>query len=187
MGRICIKYRYKMAPETEHITSDQESIEETDKEPVTFEKLGVVKQLCDACDRAKYEKPTPIQEQTIPLALQGRDVIGIAKTGSGKTLAYALPMLQMLLQNKNAIGSNLFGVVIAPTRELATQVQTHILAMGACVGVRVVALLGGRDRKEEQYQLKSKPHIVVASPGRLLDHVKETKGFSLQYVKYLVF
>lgn len=111
-------------------------------------------------------------------------MVGLAKTGSGKTMAYAIPLVQALM----AAPQPLFGVVITPTRELTLQVKEHIQALGSHVGTRVMALLGGTDLKRERAQLRSeRPHVVVCSPGRLLDHVRNTQGFTLQGVRFLVF
>ncbi|KAA0202277.1 hypothetical protein HAZT_HAZT001885 [Hyalella azteca] len=118
-----------------------------------------------------------------PYTDSSRDVIGLAKTGSGKTGAYTIPMLQALL----AKPSKLFAVVLTPTRELAFQVKDNIEALSSRFGVKVVVLTGGMDYKVEKTKLMEKPHIVVATPGRLLDHLKRTRGFNLENVKYLVF
>ncbi|KAF2357758.1 DEAD/DEAH box helicase domain [Trinorchestia longiramus] len=163
------------------MSSKEES--QPDNPPTTFKELGVVQELCDACVRVKWTTPTPIQVKAIPAALNGRDIIGLAKTGSGKTGAYAIPMLQALL----AKPSKLFAVVLTPTRELAFQVKENIEALSARFGVKVVVVTGGMDFKAERAKLVEKPHVVVATPGRLLDHLKRTRGFTLDSVKYLVF
>uniref|UniRef100_A0A2P2I5R0 RNA helicase n=1 Tax=Hirondellea gigas TaxID=1518452 RepID=A0A2P2I5R0_9CRUS len=149
----------------------------------TFREMGIIQELCDACERVGWKTPTEIQQKAIPLALEGRDVIGLAETGSGKTAAYILPMLQRLYANP----VKYFGLVITPTRELAFQVKEHIEALGTKVGVQVAVLTGGMDKKAEKLKLNAKPHIIVATPGRLLDHLKTTKGFHLEKIKFLVF
>lgn len=110
-------------------------------------------------------------------------MVGLAKTGSGKTAAYSLPMLQLLL----AKPQRFFSVVLTPTRELAFQVKDHIQALGAKAGVQVAVLTGGMDMKAERLKLLERPHVVVATPGRLLDHLQRTKVFNLDNVKFLVF
>lgn len=129
-----------------------------------------------------YKAPTPIQEQSIPLALEGRDLIGLAETGSGKTAAFALPILQSLLDKPQP----LFGLVLAPTRELAYQISQQFEALGSLISVRCAVIVGGMDMVPQAMALAKKPHIIVATPGRLLDHLENTKGFSLRALKYLV-
>lgn len=148
----------------------------------TFADLGVREELCEACSNLKFTHPTPIQEQSIPLALQGRDVIGLAETGSGKTAAFVLPILQALMEKPQA----LFGLVLAPTRELAYQIAQQVEALGSIINVKCATLVGGMDMVSQAIALSKRPHIVVATPGRLLDHLENTKGFSLKHLKYLV-
>ncbi|MCJ1371398.1 ribosomal RNA processing protein [Loxospora ochrophaea] len=148
----------------------------------TFQELGVIDSLCDACTALGYKTPTPIQNEAIPLALKGQDLIGLAETGSGKTAAFALPILQALLENPQP----LFGLVIAPTRELAYQISQAFEALGSLISVRCAVIVGGMDMVSQAIALGKKPHIVVATPGRLLDHLENTKGFSLRKLRYLV-
>ncbi|KAI9775890.1 MAG: ribosomal RNA processing protein [Candelina submexicana] len=148
----------------------------------SFRDLGVIDSLCEACAVLGYKAPTPIQAESIPLALQGRDLIGLAETGSGKTAAFALPILQALMDKPQP----LFGLVIAPTRELAYQISQAFEALGALISVRTAVIVGGMDMVPQAIALGKKPHVVVATPGRLLDHLENTKGFSLRNLKYLV-
>ncbi|KAI9686938.1 MAG: ribosomal RNA processing protein [Bathelium mastoideum] len=148
----------------------------------TFSDLGVMDQLCEACTKLGYKEPTPIQTEAIPLALQGRDVIGLAETGSGKTAAFSLPMLQALWEKPQAF----YGLVLAPTRELAYQISEQVEALGSEIAVRCTVLVGGMDMVPQSIALGKRPHVVVATPGRLLDHLENTKGFSLRTLKYLV-
>lgn len=172
----------------------------------SFEDLGIIDQLCKACAAQGYKSPTPIQNEAIPLALQGHDLIGLAETGSGKTAAFALPILQgkeeMIIVSKlipTWQGSDMafclalmekpqpfFGLVMAPTRELAYQISQAIESLGAFISVRCAVIVGGMDMVAQGMALGKKPHIVVATPGRLLDHLENTKGFSLRNLKYLV-
>ncbi|KAK9421837.1 putative ATP-dependent rRNA helicase rrp3 [Seiridium unicorne] len=162
--------------------SDSEKEEADEQLPETFKELGIVDSLCEACDLLGYKKPTPIQAKSIPLALQNRDLIGLAETGSGKTAAFALPILQALLEKPQP----LFGLVLAPTRELAHQIGQAFEALGSIIHLRVAVIVGGLDMVPQAIALGKKPHIVVATPGRLFDHLEKTKGFSLRAVKYLV-
>ncbi|PTB67708.1 DEAD-domain-containing protein [Trichoderma citrinoviride] len=152
------------------------------EEPKTFKELGIVDSLCEACESLNYKRPTAIQAKAIPVALQGRDVIGLAETGSGKTAAFALPILQALLEKPQP----LFGLVLAPTRELAAQIGQSFEALGALISLRCAVIVGGLDMVPQAIALGKKPHIIVATPGRLVDHLEKTKGFSLRSLKYLV-
>ena len=126
--------------------------------------------------------PTPVQAEAIPPALEGRDLIGLAETGSGKTAAFALPVLQALMDRPQSF----FGLVLAPTRELAYQISQAFEALGSLISVRCAVIVGGMDMVPQSIALGKKPHIIVATPGRLLDHLENTKGFSLRSLKYLV-
>ena len=109
-------------------------------------------------------------------------MIGLAETGSGKTAAFALPMLQALLDKPQP----LFGLVLAPTRELAAQIGQTFEALGALISLRCAVIVGGLDMVPQSIALGKKPHVIVATPGRLVDHLEKTKGFSLRNLKYLV-
>lgn len=148
----------------------------------TFRDLGVVDALAEACVALKYDKPTQIQAESIPVALQGKDIVGLAETGSGKTAAFAIPILQALLEKPQP----LFSLVLAPTRELAFQIGKTFEALGAIISLRVCTIVGGMDFTPQQVALGKKPHVVVATPGRILDHLERTKGFSFRALKYLV-
>ncbi|KAJ1857345.1 ribosomal RNA processing protein [Coemansia sp. RSA 1822] len=151
-------------------------------EKATFEGIGVMKQLCEACEKLGFTAPTDIQRDSIPWALKGRDIIGLAQTGSGKTAAFALPILQALWADP----SPLFACIMAPTRELAYQIAETFEALGSGIGARCAVVIGGVDMISQQIALSKRPHIVVCTPGRLQDHLENTKGFSLRTLKYLV-
>ena len=150
--------------------------------PSTFKALGLIDPLLEALEQVGYKTPTDIQLEALPHALQGRDIIGIASTGSGKTAAFALPILQKLWEEPKG----LFACVLAPTRELAYQISQQFEALGSAMGVRCAVLIGGMDMPTQQIALAKRPHIVIATPGRLLDHLESTKGFSLRTLKFLV-
>ncbi|KAJ2453671.1 ribosomal RNA processing protein [Coemansia sp. RSA 2336] len=156
--------------------------EDSSVEKATFASIGVMKQLCEACEKLGFTAPTDIQRDSIPWALQGRDVIGLAQTGSGKTVAFALPILQALWDNP----SPLFACIMAPTRELAYQIAETFEALGSGIGARCAVVVGGVDMISQQIALSKRPHVVVCTPGRLQDHLENTKGFSLRTLKYLV-
>ncbi|XP_074866901.1 putative ATP-dependent RNA helicase DDX47 isoform X3 [Carettochelys insculpta] len=165
-----------MATDTEH-----EPLEET-AELRSFKDLGVTDVLCEACDQLGWKTPTKIQVEAIPVALQGRDIIGLAETGSGKTGAFALPILQALLETPQRF----FALVLTPTRELAFQISEQFEALGSSIGVQSAVIVGGIDMMSQALTLAKKPHVVIATPGRLIDHLENTKGFNLRALKYLV-
>jgi len=151
-------------------------------ENATFESLGVCEELCQACKNLKWTAPTGIQKETIPWALQGRDIIGLAETGSGKTGAFALPIVQRLLDNPQRF----FAVCLSPTRELCVQIGEQFEAIGSGIKLQTAVVVGGLDMVTQAMALAKRPHVVVATPGRLVDHLENTKGFHLRTVKYLV-
>ncbi|CAA7265370.1 unnamed protein product [Cyclocybe aegerita] len=162
--------------------STSKSVSPLPEPPATFKSLGLIDPLLEALDRVGYKKPTDIQLQSLPHALEGRDIIGIAATGSGKTAAFALPILQKLWEEPKG----LFACVLAPTRELAYQISEQFEALGSAMGVRCAVIIGGMDMPTQQIALAKRPHIVIGTPGRLLDHLETTKGFSLRTLKFLV-
>uniref|UniRef100_A0A8C9FGV7 RNA helicase n=1 Tax=Pavo cristatus TaxID=9049 RepID=A0A8C9FGV7_PAVCR len=152
------------------------------EEARSFKDLGVTDVLCEACDQLGWKVPTKIQVEAIPVALQGRDIIGLAETGSGKTGAFALPILQALLDAPQ----RLFALVLTPTRELAFQISEQFEALGSSIGVHSAVIVGGIDSMSQSLALAKKPHVIIATPGRLVDHLENTKGFNLRALKFLV-
>ncbi|OWT37303.1 ATP-dependent rRNA helicase RRP3 [Cryptococcus neoformans Bt1] len=148
----------------------------------TFADLGISPELCRACASMGFKKPSDIQAEAIPHALEGKDIIGLAQTGSGKTAAFSLPILQTLWENPQPF----FALVLAPTRELAYQISQQVTSLGSGIGVRTAVLVGGMDMMSQSIALSKRPHVIVATPGRLMDHLENTKGFSLKSLKYLV-
>jgi len=151
----------------------------TDK---TFKDLGLAPALCTSCEELGWKTASLIQAQAIPYALEGRDIIGLAETGSGKTAAFALPMLHSLLLTPR----RMFGLCLTPTRELAFQINEQFEAIGGSVGVKTVTIVGGIDMMQQAIALARKPHVIIATPGRLVDHLENTKGFSLRTIGELV-
>jgi ATP-dependent RNA helicase DeaD len=131
----------------------------------TFADLGLSEPILEALRHLGYEKPTPIQEQTIPALLQGRDIIGQAQTGTGKTAAFGLPLLQYIELDSGEVQA----LVVTPTRELCIQVTQALRAYGARKGVNVVACFGGAPIRTQTAQLKEGAQVVVGTPGRLMD------------------
>ena len=156
--------------------------EEEENSNKTFKDFGLKDDILEAIEQLNFDKPTPIQAQSLKPALEGRDIIGIAQTGSGKTAAFAIPILQALWDAQTPY----FACVLAPTRELAYQIRETFDALGANMGLRCCTIVGGMDMMEQARDLMRKPHVVVATPGRLMDHLENTKGFSLRNLKFLV-
>ncbi|PQM38622.1 DEAD-box ATP-dependent RNA helicase 10 [Prunus yedoensis var. nudiflora] len=153
-----------------------------EKQTTTFKTLGICDELVDACQKLGWTVPTPIQVESMPSALDGKDLIALAQTGSGKTGAFALPILQELINSPQAF----FACVLSPTRELAIQIAEQFQALGSEIGVKCAVLVGGVDMVQQSINLAKRPHVVVATPGRLMDHLSNTKGFSLRSLKFLV-
>ncbi|KAJ3133061.1 putative ATP-dependent RNA helicase ddx47 [Physocladia obscura] len=187
----------KSAVENNAIKGEEETIHvnrlltEPEDESASFASLGLIPQLVEACEKLGFKKPSDIQVKSIPFALQGRDIIGLAQTGffgsnerkgSGKTAAFALPVLQALWNAPQP----LFACVMAPTRELAFQISETFEGLGVTIGVRCAVIVGGMDMMSQSIALAKKPHIIVCTPGRLVDHLENTKGFNLKALKYLI-
>ncbi|MDP2695856.1 MAG: DEAD/DEAH box helicase [bacterium] len=144
-----------------------------------FYGLGIAPGILEVLAKLRFEIPTPIQEQAIPIGIEGKDVMGIAQTGTGKTLAYGIPLIQRIL------GSGNLGFVIAPTRELALQINEALVKIGAPLGLKTATLIGGEAISRQLYDLRRHPQIIIGTPGRILDHLKQ-KTVSLGKVGVLV-
>lgn len=144
-----------------------------------FSGLGIAPRLFSILEQNHFTAPTPIQHQSIPAAIEGKDVIGIAQTGTGKTLAFGIPLIQRLAEHKGR------GLIVLPTRELALQVNDMLQRIGRPLGLRTAVLIGGESMRRQISQLTRNPHILIATPGRLIDHLEE-KTLSLGDVKILV-
>ena len=160
-----------------------------DKTLTTFAELGLAPDILRALDDMGYATPTPIQEQVIPLAMQGGDILGAAQTGTGKTAAFALPLIQRLLPFANTSTSPakhpIRALILTPTRELAIQVEESINAYCKHVPIRSLVVYGGVNINTQIPILKTGIEVLVATPGRLLDHV-QNKTLSLNQVNTLV-
>lgn len=146
-----------------------------------FSELDLAPELLKSIERIGFEEATPIQEQTIPLALAGKDVIGQAQTGTGKTAAFGLPMLQKM----DSSNRHIQGLVIAPTRELAIQTQEELFRLSRDKKIKVQVVYGGADIGRQIRSLKENPQIVVGTPGRMLDLIRR-KVLKLNHVETLV-
>ena len=152
---------------------------EEKKEVLTFDDLGIAEKLLGTLKSLGMTEPTPIQLKSIPVAVEGKDIIGVAQTGTGKTLAFAVPMIQRLALYKGR------GLVLLPTRELAIQVDENVRKYGAALGVRTAVLIGGESMNRQRDMLRRNPHVIVATPGRMNDFLQ--RGWvKLDDVKVLI-
>ncbi|MDQ0273215.1 DEAD/DEAH box helicase [Cytobacillus purgationiresistens] len=142
-----------------------------------FQDLGISAETMKSLKRMGFEESTPIQAETIPLSLENKDLIGQAQTGTGKTAAFGIPMIDKIDYEKNVIQ----GIVVAPTRELAIQVSEELYKIGFGKKTRVLSIYGGQDINRQIRALKNNPHIIVGTPGRLLDHINR-KTLRLDHV-----
>src|SRR3990167_4710394 len=131
----------------------------------SFYGLGIAPKILDILERIKFKVPTPIQLKAIPLAIEGKDVVGIAQTGTGKTHAFAIPMVQGLAQKKG------MGLVLAPTRELAMQIEQAFQGIARPFGMRTACLIGGGSMFEQTRALRKNPRVVIATPSTLFYHI----------------
>ena len=132
----------------------------------TFDELKVKKTILEGIQELGFNVPFPIQAQAIPILLDGNDVIGQAHTGTGKTAAFGIPMLEHILNN-----GGIQGLIIAPTRELAMQITTELRKVGKFTGIKIATVYGGQGMGIQLDALRNKPEVVVATPGRLIDHI----------------
>ena len=147
---------------------------------LSFDNLGIVPKALEILDRLRFTIPTPIQQKAIPIAIAGKDMIGIAQSGTGKTLAFGIPMVQRLAQRKGR------GLVLVPTRELALQVGETLQKTGQPFGIKTAVLIGGASMYNQLKSLRKNPRIIIATPGRLIDHIKR-RSVKLSDVNVLVF
>jgi ATP-dependent RNA helicase RhlE len=153
----------------------------TEEKTSTFEGLGINDTFMQVLTALHFTVPTPIQHKAIPAAVRGEDIIGIAQTGTGKTLAFGVPMLQQL----HAGTKTGVGLVMLPTRELALQVDSVLAKLGKPLGLRTAVLIGGEPVRKQIMQLRARPHVLIVTPGRLLD-LLEQKYVRVDKVSVLV-
>lgn len=166
-------------PQTLEFKKNNNNAIQNDFERSSFDGLGIAPKLIEILDSINLKIPTPIQHQAIPVAISGQDVIGIAQTGTGKTLAYSVPLIQHIIQK------NLKGLVILPTRELALQVNAALLNLCKPLHLKTAVFIGGESMRRQLFDLQRKPEIIIATPGRLIDHL-EQKTLRLDEVGILV-
>ncbi|KAB7500849.1 ATP-dependent RNA helicase DDX42, partial [Armadillidium nasatum] len=159
---------------------------DTPKPVSSFGHFGFDDALMKAIRKSEYTQPTPIQAQAVPIALSGRDIIGIAKTGSGKTAAFIWPLLVHIMDQKElSPGEGPVGLILAPTRELAQQIYTEAKRFGKAYNIQVVCAYGGGSKWEQSKALEAGAEIVVATPGRMIDMIK-MKATNFQRVTFLI-
>lgn len=146
------------------------TINENKKVEKSFHSLGIAPKILDTLTKINFKSPTPIQYKAIPIAIEGKDVIGIAQTGTGKTHSFAIPMVQRLELEKG------IGLVLAPTRELAIQINEAFQGLAAPFGIKTACLIGGASMYLQLQALKKSPRVIIATPGRLIDHMEKRKS-----------
>jgi ATP-dependent RNA helicase DeaD len=146
-----------------------------------FKELGISATIIHALSDMGFEEPTPIQAQAIPLVLSGKDLVGQAQTGTGKTAAFGIPLLENI---KTSTGAT-YGIILAPTRELAIQVAEEMNKLGQFSNINTLPIYGGQDIQRQIKALQRKPQIIVATPGRLMDHM-ERRTIKLTDIKMVV-
>lgn len=149
----------------------------------SFYQMNLSRPLMKAIGVLGYTYPTPIQASTIPLALLGRDVCGCAATGTGKTAAYMLPTLERLLYKPMSADSVTRVLVLVPTRELGAQVYQVTKQLVQFSNIDIGLAIGGLDVKAQELVLRQNPDVVIATPGRLIDHIKNTPSFTLDSIE----
>lgn len=160
-------------------------------EPIrNWKESGIQKELLEIIDKVGYKEPTPIQRQAIPIGMQNRDIIGVAETGSGKTLAFLIPLLSWIqslpkIERNEDADQGPYAIILAPTRELAQQIEEETVKFGQPLGIRTVVVVGGLSREEQGFRLRMGCEIVIATPGRLID-VLENRYLVLNQCTYIV-
>ena len=153
--------------------------DENKQQNLNFYRLGIAPGILEILKKIHYTVPTPIQYQSIPIAIQGKDIVGIAQTGTGKTLAFGIPMIQRLASSKG------LGLVLLPTRELALQIDAELHKVGSSLGLRTAVLIGGVPIRPQIGSIQKNPHIIIATPGRLIDHLHQ-RTVNLKNVNVLI-
>ncbi|CAG5134459.1 unnamed protein product, partial [Candidula unifasciata] len=161
-----------------------ESVDSYD-DKITFQDMNLSRPLLKGLSSMNFVKPTPIQAACIPIALLGRDICACAVTGSGKTVAFMLPILERLLYRPKATATTRV-LVLVPTRELAVQVHTVARQLAQHASVDICLAAGGLDIKSQEAMLRMAPDIVIATPGRLIDHLRNSANFTLSNIEILV-
>lgn len=152
-----------------------------------FENLGIIEPILKALKEEGYTKPTPIQEQSIPHLIKGRDILGCAQTGTGKTAAFAIPVLQNIFTSEETEKGpkQIKALILAPTRELAIQIEESFTSYGKHLNIKNLVIFGGVPQNPQTRALKQGVDVLIATPGRLIDLINQ-KFIDLQNVKYFI-
>src|SRR3989344_4676822 len=145
-----------------------------------FAGLGIGENILKVLADLQFTVPTPIQHKAIPVAIDGKDVVGIAQTGTGKSLAFGIPLLQRLMANQQGKG-----LIILPTRELALQINETMQKIGRPFGLKTAILICGASMFAQKTQLRNNPHVIIGTPGRINDHLQQ-KTLNLSNVSILI-
>src|SRR3989344_4574092 len=145
-----------------------------------FADLGIQENILSVLNQLNFKIPTPIQHKAIPVAIEGKDIVGIAQTGTGKSLAFGIPLIQRLMKLPSSRG-----LIILPTRELASQINETLQKIGRGFGLKTAVLIGGAPMYQQIQQIRHNPHIIIGTPGRINDHIKQ-KTLSLHNIAILV-
>lgn len=152
-----------------------------------FKDLDIIKPILRAVEEAGYEQPTEIQENSIPVVLKGKDILGCAQTGTGKTAAFAIPILQNIVRDKEKNDErNIKALIVAPTRELAIQIEENFAMYSKYLDIKDTVIFGGVNQSSQVRKIKAGVDVLIATPGRLLD-LSNQKHVDLKNVKYFVF
>lgn len=151
---------------------------------MSFADLQLIAPILDALNKEGYTSPTPIQQQAIPIVLQGKDLLGCAQTGTGKTAAFAIPILQLLYQRKQPTG-NIRALILTPTRELAIQIDESFAAYGRNTGLKHAVIFGGVSQQKQVESIRRGLDILIATPGRLLDLIAQ-RILTLRHLEFFI-
>ena len=156
----------------------KDRVEEIEEQAPTggFDLFGLTPQVVENVSHKGYTLPTPIQQQTIPAIVAGRDVIGIANTGTGKTAAFLIPLVDKVFRNKSEKA-----LIVAPTRELALQIFEELKSFSKGLGIHAALLIGGMSTERQKNELKQNPHFVIGTPGRMKDLIGERSLYLSQF------
>ncbi|EEB08572.1 ATP-dependent RNA helicase Ddx27/Drs1 [Schizosaccharomyces japonicus yFS275] len=152
---------------------------------VSFQDMKLSRPILRGLSSLNFEDPTPIQSKTIPVALLGKDIVGAAVTGSGKTAAFVVPILERLVYRPKKIPTSRV-LIICPTRELAMQCHNVAKRIAAFTDITLCLCVGGLSLKVQEQELRKRPDIIIATPGRFIDHVRNSQGFSVDNIEIMV-
>ena len=161
-------------------------VEGSSKQDIMFSELNLSRSLLRGIETSGYVNPTPVQAKTIPVALTGRDICASAVTGSGKTAAFVLPFLERLIFRPKDIPA-IRVLIVSPTRELATQTHEVLKRLSQFTDITSALICGGkRDVRSQEVVLRQRPDVVIGTPGRIIDHLRNSQSVSIEDLDVLV-